>query len=302
MSIYPGPTHGTSVSDLDVADYIKLPGIWTFATLPKGLPSRQTGLTAYTSDAGQCVYNGTVWVQGGTSGSSPTFQNLILTGYLYESFTDNVTAHAGGGQALATQLTTEMTRVTTVATAGDSIKLPPSQAGLTLFVTNHGANAMQVYGSGTDTIDDVAAATGVSQMANSEVIFCCFTAGQWYCNGLASGFVRGQSLQTFSSAVIAAAAGGTQAAGTPINQMLVNVTATAAGQSSTLPPSAPGVEITVHNISAYSTLVFPNAGGTGTETINSLAANAALSMAAGTSTVFTCTTAGQWYTVPRVPS
>ena len=42
-----------------------------------------------------------------------------------------------------------------------------NQAGLTVLVINHGANPMQVFGSGTDTINDVAAATGVSQMQGS---------------------------------------------------------------------------------------------------------------------------------------
>jgi hypothetical protein len=228
--------------------------------------------------------------------------NLALNGLLNESFTDNITAHAGGGQASATALTTEVNRITTVTTAGDSVKLPASSAGLTIIITNHGSNPMQVFGSGTDTIDDVTYSTGISQMANSEVIYCCFTPGAWYCNGIASGFVRGQSLQTFSFATIAANATGTQASGTAIANMLVNITAAGAGYSSTLPVSVPGLEITVHNTSASSTLVFPNAGGTGTETINALAANAALTMPTNTSTVFTCTVAGQWLTVPRVPS
>src|SRR5712664_233202 len=88
------------------------------------------------------------------------FQNLAALGFILESAQDNIVARAGGGQALATQLITQTCRITTVATSGDSIKLPPSQPGLEVLIINHGANPMQVFGSGADTIDDIASATG----------------------------------------------------------------------------------------------------------------------------------------------
>jgi hypothetical protein len=161
---------------------------------------------------------------------------------------------------------------------------------------------MQVYGQGADQIDDAGATTGVSQMANSFVLYSCAAPGNWYTEGLAQGFQRGTSLTTFSSAQVAANATGTQASGTPIVTMLVNVTSASNNYSVTLPVSAPGLDITIHNISANTVKVFPNAAGTTTETINALSANAAISMTTATSCQFTCVTAGQWYTVPRVPS
>lgn len=223
--------------------------------------------------------------------------------FLLESSQDNITANAGGGQANAYQIVSQTARIATVATAGDSIQLPPSASGLELLVINHGANAMQVFGNlgAGDVIDDQAAATGVSQMANSLVIYSCATAGKWYTEGLSSGFAASLGLQTFSYATIAANTGNTQVAGTPVTAMLTNVTATAAA-SVTLPASVPGLEMTVHNISAFTVNVFPNAGGTGTEKINAGAANAALALPTNTSTVFTCNTAGQWFSVPRTPS
>ena len=78
------------------------------------------------------------------------------------------------------------------------MKLPASQAGLTIIVENAGANAMQVFGAGTDTVNGVATATGVSQMAGSVVLYTCRTAGAWFSEGLATGFVG--SLQTLSFA------------------------------------------------------------------------------------------------------
>lgn len=221
--------------------------------------------------------------------------------FILESFQDNITAKAGGGQSGAFPLNTQTARVTTVASIGDSVMLPPSAPGLELIVMNHGANAMQVFGNGADAVDDQAAAVGVSQMSNSMVIFTCVTAGLWYTEGLSSGYAKSLGLQTFSYATLAGNTTVTQAAGTPLTAMLVNITGGAA-TAATLPASAPGLEMTVHNISAFTCTVFPNAGGTGTEAVNALAANAGIAMLTATSTVFTCNIVGQWWTVPRVPS
>jgi hypothetical protein len=227
---------------------------------------------------------------------------LGLGDFLLESAQDNIIATAGGGQGPAYQIVAQTSRITTVATPGDSIMLPPSTPGLELLIINHGANATQVYGQGTDTVDDQTSTVGVAQMASSLVIYTCTTAGKWYTEGLANGFAASLGLQTFSYSTIAANVGGTQGTGTPVTTMLTNITAAGASYSVTLPASAPGLEMTVHNISTQTVLVFPNAGGTTTEKINAGASNASLSMLTNTSTVFTCTVAGQWYSVPRTPS
>src|SRR5581483_3206683 len=88
----------------------------------------------------------------------------FAVGQLIESSLDSITAFAGGGQSSATQLNNEINRVTTVATIGDSVQLPQVKAGLSIAVINSGANACQVFGNGTDTINGVASGTGVSQM------------------------------------------------------------------------------------------------------------------------------------------
>lgn len=95
-----------------------------------------------------------------------------------------IVAHAGGGQAAATQLSYEVNNVTVVATAADSVKLPATlvSGGLTVIVMNNGANAMQVFGFGTDTINDVATATGVSQAAGTVEMYTSPALGVWYSN------------------------------------------------------------------------------------------------------------------------
>lgn len=93
-----------------------------------------------------------------------------------------ITAHAGGTQAAAMALkpTASFHDVTTVATAADSILLPPANVGEFHFVKNSAAaNAMQVFGAGTDTIDSVATATGVSQLAGDAVLYVCLVKGNY---------------------------------------------------------------------------------------------------------------------------
>jgi hypothetical protein len=96
-----------------------------------------------------------------------------------------ITARAGGGQASATLLTGQTNSVDTVATAADSVKLPPPDfVGQQIHVLNNdSADSMQVFGSGTDTINGVATATGVAQAAGKLAIYQAMTTGtaaKWF--------------------------------------------------------------------------------------------------------------------------
>jgi len=105
--------------------------------------------------------------------------------FFVESAADNIVACAGGGQTNATKLVNEMSRVTTVATAGDSVALPLSAPGMSMLVMNAGANAMQVFGDlvGRGTINGAPSNVGVSQSAGSIVIYACFSKGAWFVAG-----------------------------------------------------------------------------------------------------------------------
>lgn len=99
-----------------------------------------------------------------------------------------ITATASGNQTTATLLPDGCNEITTVANSGDSVKLPPAVGGMTVFVANQGANPCQVFGSGIDTINNVATATGVSLTNGKNAVFFCIksanaaaaTAGEWY--------------------------------------------------------------------------------------------------------------------------
>lgn len=96
------------------------------------------------------------------------------------SVTNGITAFAGGGQAGATLLTSVLNRVTVVVTMGDSVKLPSaSVAGMRVDVNNQGANACQIFGSGTDTINGVAASVGISQATGLIRTYTCTVIGNW---------------------------------------------------------------------------------------------------------------------------
>jgi hypothetical protein len=95
------------------------------------------------------------------------------------SATTGITAHAGGGKASATKLQSIFNVVSTVATAADSVLLPAARLGDRITVKNTGANACQVFGQGTDTINGVATGTGVSQAAATTVVYFATAAGAW---------------------------------------------------------------------------------------------------------------------------
>ena len=96
----------------------------------------------------------------------------------------SITAAAGGTQAAARLLNNAVNVVTTVASAADSVKLPTAKKGRRIYIDNSGANSMQVFGSGTDTINAVATATGVAQAAGVCAMYVCMDitaagVGQW---------------------------------------------------------------------------------------------------------------------------
>lgn len=224
------------------------------------------------------------------SGATTTF----APGLIIESAADALTAHAGGGQGSALALTKEINRITTVATAGDSVSLPASVAGLDVMIINSGANPMQVYGAGTDTINDVATATGVTQMPGSECIYGCSVAGKWYCNGLGTGFSG--SLETMSYADgLTAHAGGGQGSALALTSMMNRVTTVGTGNDSVvLPTAVPGLSIVVINAAASNSMnVFPASG----DAINALSANAAFAVAANKVATFYSTAAGHWHSI-----
>lgn len=215
----------------------------------------------------------------------------IYAQFLFESASDGLTA-AGTTQATALQLSSEINRVTTVA-VGSGVMLPASSPGLTVLVINSGANPVQVYGSGTDTIDGVATATGVQQMQGSNCLFVCAASGAWYTNGIGTGYAGSLPTVSYTNNITATAAG-TQATAYQLTTAMSRITTVAtANDAVKLPVSSGGLQIIVANAATNALNVFPQSG----DTINALAANAAFSVAGGKTANFYCIAPGYWHVV-----
>lgn len=107
----------------------------------------------------------------------------------FDSVTDALTATASGTQITALLLTTRQNRITTVASAGDAVRLPPAIAGMSISVRNAAsANAMNVFPAsaaqggvtGGDAINALSQNTAFSQtVAANTVTYRCYTTGTW---------------------------------------------------------------------------------------------------------------------------
>jgi len=117
------------------------------------------------------------------------------------SAADNLTAHPGGGQALATPVTTSVARFRTVGSAGDSALLPASAPGLQITVINSGAKSLNVFPQGTDGINGAAVFAVPSQ---SQQIFTCSNQGDWFTGAVAGGGGGGGGTGTVTSVGLAA--------------------------------------------------------------------------------------------------
>jgi hypothetical protein len=90
------------------------------------------------------------------------------------SWEDDVVAHAGGGQTAAYPITCATTRVVTVASGADSLRLPPvSQwaGGEYTVINDAAANAAAIFPAVGDKIDKAAANASVTLSAGNRVTF-----------------------------------------------------------------------------------------------------------------------------------
>lgn len=87
---------------------------------------------------------------------------------------NNITAAAAGTKAAATQITACKAHVATSAGAADSVLLPPGYPGLEVTIFNGGANSIQVFGAGLDTINGIATGTGVTQNNGISAVYTCY--------------------------------------------------------------------------------------------------------------------------------
>lgn len=97
----------------------------------------------------------------------------------FSTTSTGITAHAGGGQANAVPLTSAFNRVTTVATAGNSVRLPPAVPGAQITVFNRGANSMNVFPVTGQSINALSANASLAVASGASARFACVVAGIW---------------------------------------------------------------------------------------------------------------------------
>lgn len=95
---------------------------------------------------------------------------------------DSITAFATGGQANATLLPASISRVTTVGTAGDSVKLPITKGltGATILVINATGTSMNVFPATGEAIDNLGANAAKAVAGNKSCDFTVTGDGQWH--------------------------------------------------------------------------------------------------------------------------
>jgi len=92
----------------------------------------------------------------------------------------NITAHAGGGQANAYQLTKKVNKVTVCATLGDSVKLPIGVPGMVLHVWHMGSKAMFLYPSSGGQLNDYSIDSYGELYGTDIKMFTCYATNKWY--------------------------------------------------------------------------------------------------------------------------
>jgi len=103
----------------------------------------------------------------------------VFTGNVRRSVTGSITAFAGGGQASATVLASDINVVSVCATAADSVILVAGLTGMEIKVVNRGDAAMNLFPAVGGSINELAVNTAVSIAVNATAICLCHAAGQW---------------------------------------------------------------------------------------------------------------------------
>lgn len=162
-----GPTGPTGVTgNTGPSGFTGPPG--EGATGPDG-PTGATGPTG----------SGPTGVAGGTGATGPT-------GGVGDIGTqEGLAAHAGGGQASATQLVYGMNSIETVTTTNDSVKLPAPILGGIVYIVNRAANNMALFPSSGKAIAGQSIDAAVTIPGGDytlQIYQVCTTFGIWHGN------------------------------------------------------------------------------------------------------------------------
>lgn len=224
----------------------------------------------------------TGWVPMGITGLSLTELSQLQVSTI---------AAAGSAQSDATAIGGDGTFYVTASDGTKGVALPAAVAATVVRVVNAGTGKLKVYpvNGGNDTINTLTGSTGpITLLPGAYAVFVASSATQWYTNDDVS------IMPTFP-VVALAAAGSSSSDAAVITNNIVAVTGADDAVGVALPAAAIGLAVLVINTSASAALkVYPVDGGN--DNINSLAEDAAFTLAPGRAAWFVATTAAQWYT------
>ncbi len=131
------------------------------------------------ASSGNTLVAGTLAVTGASTltGALTASGGTISTGLSLDAAT--TISAAGTTVSDATALTASVNNITTVSASTAGVKLPACAAGKVVVVNNLGANAMHVYGAGSDTVDGAAAATGTVLTNTKRAVFVGVSTTAW---------------------------------------------------------------------------------------------------------------------------
>jgi hypothetical protein len=118
---------------------------------------------------------------GGTLTATGVFSGSVASGGFIASSVGNALTAVGTNRATALALTASINNVTT-AGSGTGVTLPSVATvgvGGSVIVFNAGANAIKVYGAGSDTIDGTPGATGVTLTNAKRCVYIAVAAATW---------------------------------------------------------------------------------------------------------------------------
>lgn len=236
--------------------------------------------------------------------------------------TNNITAHAGGGQGSAVALTTQFNVVTVCATNGDSVKLEAAVANLVQVVYNNTAHTLAVFPASGDSINGGTVNASVNVLAGNQAIFTAADSTNW----VESAPIQSQILfdatgatnrifqvqespatltaaidallvqviladMTYTNATNITAAGTNQGTATQLTAVeFNNVTTVASGTGVLLVAASAGLRQIVKNSGANALTVYPASG----DAIDAGSANAGVLLQVGQQIMFSAIDATTW--------
>lgn len=129
---------------------------------------------------------------------TPAIMRSMLSDFNIKDFTISITAHAGGGQSSAVDLTTMYNSVDTCASDNDSVKLMASDIGFEQFVFNNTAHIVSIYPQSGEFINGVVDASAT--LAPGQLVkFNSPKAGKWFFLSITGGLPDANTIANYSA-------------------------------------------------------------------------------------------------------